>query len=256
MNSRASSQSSDSDLEGLEHLLSYLYSNLSSPDPSLPGRQVIPTYLKKLDKQWRGGWSWQWPMLIAGPPDAGKTLFAYQLLASTLLSCLSPWRILSFNLKGDFQPESILPILSSRSKRKGRGFLGRLDHVSLLSEKSVWFSFQMMSERDNLCLFFIDAWNHRFPEYQNSVWWRDLAKLAQMKQMAFLMTVRGELESLLAAHPFASIPYFVYITKKKHCYHRIRVWQNSSRTKIYDQVVRFTGYFQEPRPPSTRSKRD
>lgn len=181
MTSRSSSQSDESDLEGLERLLSYLLTNTSPPDPSLPGRQVIPTYLGKLDKQWRGGWSWQWPMLIAGPPDAGKTLFSYQLIASTLLSSPSPWRVLSFNLKGDFQPEFLLPVLNSRSKRKRRGFLGRLDHVSLLSAKSIWFSFQMMAERDNLCLFFVDAWNHRFPVYQNAVWWKGLAEIANKK---------------------------------------------------------------------------
>ena len=67
MNSRSSSQSSESDLEGIEGLLSYLLTNTSLPDPSLPGRQVIPTYLGKLDKHWRGGWSCLLPIFISGP---------------------------------------------------------------------------------------------------------------------------------------------------------------------------------------------
>ena len=144
MTSRLSSPSNESDLL---HLLSYLYTKSSPPDCGLPGRQVIPTYLRKLDKQWRGGWSWQWPMLIAGPSDAGKTLFAYQLVASTLLSCPSPWRVLYFDYKGDFHPESLLKILNVRRNQKARGYLGRLDKISFHSQQSIIFAYQTMAIR-------------------------------------------------------------------------------------------------------------
>ena len=95
---------------------------------TLPTRKSVFTYLHYLDRCWRGGWSWQWPLVIAGPVDGGKTQLAYQLMASSLLSFPAPWRISYSDLAGDYRPERIQKILGWRKQGSSKQYqLGRVE---------------------------------------------------------------------------------------------------------------------------------
>jgi hypothetical protein len=211
----------------------------------MPGRQPIPTYLRGLDRQWRGGWFWQWPILIAGPEDAGKSLFLAQMVASSLLSCRKPWQILYYDFNGDYQAQRILRVLNLRSQvASPASYLSRIDKLTLTKSKFNDYFFMPMIKHPLLAVLVVDGWNSFFPSADGL---RGLANLAIKKQMGLIVTLRGNLFEMFRLTPWDSFPYLFYITKQKHKQHRIRVWQNSSTTQIYERVVAYKGYFVEPR---------
>ena len=218
-------------------------------DPSLPGRQAIPTYLRSLDRQWRGGWFWQWPLLIAGPEEAGKSLFLAQLVASSLLSCGKPWRVLYFDFKGDYKSQRLLRVLQMRTHSSSpTTYLDRVNKNSEFTSDSLSYSTMAMVKQTKLATLVLDGWDIHFSSVDGL---GGLAQVASKKQMGLVISMRGELNKILDTMPWEVIPYLMYITKLKHKQHRIRVWQNSRNMQIYDRIVKFKGYFVEGRSKST-----
>ncbi|MFX1249838.1 MAG: hypothetical protein ACFFBQ_20800, partial [Promethearchaeota archaeon] len=120
--------SSSSSSQGFTRVLSELTASPPLFNADLPTRRVVPTYLKRLDRVMRGGWSWQWPLIIAGPRNAGKSQLIYQFLASALLSYPPPWHCLFFDCHGDYRLHRIQNILTWRvGRQKGHHHLNRLD---------------------------------------------------------------------------------------------------------------------------------
>ena len=121
-------------------------------------------------------------------------------------------------------------------------YLSRIDKLTLPSK--IWndYFFYPIVKHSMLATLVLDGWNTFFPSVDGL---RGFAEIARKKQMGLLVTMRGDLDELLKSAPWISIPYFMYITKQKHKQHRIRLWQNSPTSQIYDRVVEFKGYFIE-----------
>ena len=219
------------------------------PNPDLPSRRAILTYLKHLDKQWRGGWSWQWPLVIAGPPNGGKTQFLYQLIASSLLSCHSFWRIFYCDLAGDYSPEQIQKILEHRTNdKRAQRQLGRVDKITLLSRFTLLKLFQWNWQRTDLALWVMDGWEHIGASVPLTMGLELLAEFSQRKQVGMIVTIRGTVKEISPQIPWSVVPYFLHIFPKEYGFHRLRIWLNGLQNKIYDRTLRFTasrGYFCE-----------
>jgi hypothetical protein len=229
----------------IKKIFDNIIENTPPPDPSLPKLPAIPTYLTSLDSRWHGGWALQWPMVIAGPKNAGKTQFLFQLLSSVLLRCIPPWYFLYVDLKGDYRLERIQALLKMRSNKSfSRCPCNRIDKKTFPDGTIFWNHIVSLRRRRDLALLLVDGWEQS-GFIQKSLWWSELARVAEKKQMGLVITIQQDLETGLSDHPFESIPYLVYITKRKHQQHRIRIWQNNRATKIYDQVVQFKGYLRE-----------
>ncbi len=244
--------SSRNDSESLDDLLSQVIKHAVPCDSSLPPRKPIPTYLQSLDRTWRGGWFWQWPIIIAGPENAGKSLFLAQLVASCLLSSPKPWQILYYDFNEDYQVQRILRVLNFRSQKQlPTSYLSRIDKHTLFAKSFDREFFKPILRHPMLTALVFDGYDTCFLPPSGL---RGFATLASFKQMGFLVTLRGDLDKLLQTHPWEAFPYFCYITKLKHKEHRIRFWQNSWTHKIYDQVVEFRGYFREFRSKKRKKK--
>jgi hypothetical protein len=234
----------------------------------LPVRKAVMTYLHHLDKRWSGGWSWQFPLVIAGPPEGGKTQLAYQLIASSLLSFRSPWKIAFSDLADDYRPDCIQKILGWRTQGSSKQWqLGRVEKTTLYSESDFYQHLKWNANRPDLALWVIDAFEH-------SEWYEKdsfapnlqlLTEFSRRRNVGIIVTIRGSLSDIRPMIPWSIVPYFLYITRKRHRVFHLRVWQkkmsdktdNSDKTnnidkemeisKIYDQMLDFFGYFQEVR---------
>lgn len=217
------------------------------PSPDLPIRSVVPTYLKHLDRHWRGGWSWQWPLVIAGPKKGGKTQLVYQLIASCLLSWKPPWRIFYTDCKGDYQPEQIQQILAFRVRDDHRQKqLGRVEKLTLRSAMDINDLVEWSLRSTELGLWVIDGWDHLVSDIPFTAGVEILSGYNRAKHLGVVLTVGGSNRALLHQIPWEYAPFFLYITKlRPRGRHRLRVWQNGPQHKIYDRILTLKGYFKE-----------
>ncbi|MFX0208090.1 MAG: hypothetical protein ACFFDT_19040 [Candidatus Hodarchaeota archaeon] len=211
------------------------------PPPDLLVRSVVPTYLKHLDKQWRGGWSWQWPLLIAGPKKGGKTLLVYQLIASCLLSWKPPWRVFYTDCKGDYQPKRIQQILVLRGRNGQRQKeLDRVEKLTLHSAMDIQDLVEWFLRAIDLGLWVIDGWDQLMSEIPFTKSLEVLSGFNHTKHMGAILTMRGSVREILPQVPWDSVPFFLYITKlRPHGRQRLRIWQNGPRYKISDRILTF-----------------
>lgn len=215
----------------------------------LPTRRVVPTYLKGLDRVMRGGWSWQWPLVIAGSKDAGKSQLVFQFLASSLLSYVPPWRCLLFDCSDDYRLHRIQDILIRRiGRQKSHQHLSRLDKVTILDQNILLWSYILALRRTDVALLVVDGFDRLLSEISFLDALDVLFELHRMRQMGVIITIRGSLDELLSQLPWDVIPFFFYITKLRHRRHRLRVWLNGSNHKVYDHNLSLTGIFQESLP--------
>ncbi len=215
-------------------------------DPTLPPRRSVPTYLKRLDRLWRGGWSWQWPTVIAGPEQGGKTQFLYQLLASCLLSYRKPWLLFYSDIAGDFRPERIQSILGQRLRGGQQQWqLGRLDKLTLNQRVPFDQIMRLNWRQPNLALWALDGWEQIRTPLPFSTWLQLLADFSHKKQAGIILTIRDSIEDVLPHIPWSLVPFFLYISPAKARMYRLRVWQNGPRNKIYDRHLTLNGYFRE-----------
>jgi len=230
---------------------------------SLPIRKSVLTYLHYLDRRWRGGWSWQWPLVIAGPADGGKTQLAYQLIASSLLSYPSPWRISYSDLAGDYRPDRIQKILGWRKQGSSKQYqLGRIEKNTLFNQDELYRMIQWNTNRPDLALWVIDAFEHLGDNSMFSSILQLLIEFGRRRNCGIIVTIRGDLETIRSCIPWSIVPFFLYIAPKRHRLFRLRAWQSDGSSvtsvtsetsenvpyqKIYDRFLNFYGYFQEVR---------
>ena len=233
---------------------------------TLPIRKSVLTYLHHLDRCWRGGWSWQWPLIIAGPADGGKTQLAYQLMASSLLSFPAPWRISYSDLAGDYRPERIQKILGWRKQGSPKQYqLGRVEKNTLYHKNDLYDMMEWNVNRPDLALWVIDAMEHLDFDRSILLNLQFLIEFGRRRNCGIIVTIRGDLDTIRPFIPWSLVPYFLYITPKRHRLFHLRVWQsggskqnslnsnnsnnsiNSLYHKIYDRFLNFYGYFQEVR---------
>ncbi len=225
---------------------------------NLPVRRNVLSYLTRLDRRWRGGWSWQWPIVIAGPVEGGKTQLAYQFIASSLLSFPSPWRISYSDLAGDYRPERIQKILGWRKQGSPEQWqLGRIDKHTVHSRADFYNLLRWNTNRPDLALWVIDAFEHVENDDRLPIILQILAELGRRRNMGIIVTIRGMIDTLRPLIPWSYFPFFLYITQKRHRVFHLRVWQKgvpenvnisnqaNQITKIYDWILDFYGYFQE-----------
>jgi hypothetical protein len=217
-------------------------------DSDLSTRKSVPTYLKRLDHLWRGGWSWQWPIIIAGPEKSGKTQFLYQLLASSLLSFHKPWLLSYSDLAGNFRPERIQSILGQRLRGGQQQWqLGRLDKLTLNRRIPFDYLLKINYLQPNLALWALDGFEQMHSHLPFSVWLEIFVEFSRRKQAGVILTIRGSIEELLPHIPWTGVPFFLYFSPSNSRMFRLRVWQNGPRNKIYDRRLTLNGYFREVR---------
>jgi hypothetical protein len=217
-------------------------------NPDLPPRKSVPTYLKRLDRLWRGGWSWQWPIVIAGPENGGKTQFLYQLLASSLLSYHKPWLLFYSDITGDFRPERIQSVLGQRVRGDHQQWqLGRLDKLTLNQRIPFTDLMKLNWHQPNLALWALDGWEQIRTPLSFSIWLEIFAEFSRRKQAGVILTIRASVDEILPHIPWSRIPFFLYLSPTKSRLFRLRVWQNGPRNKIYDRRLTLNGYFREVR---------
>jgi hypothetical protein len=236
-----------SDQSSTSNLNTDLFSQMRPPDSELPVRRAVPTYLRKLDRQWRGGWSWQWPLVIAGPKDGGKSLFVQQLLASCLLSYLKPWRLFIGDFSGDYRPERIQRIVSLRvPSHRTKYHLGRLDKISL-PHRTLFQTLlkHTLLPRTDVALWVFEGWDQIQTELPLSSSLEVLSNIHRVKQVGLVVTIRSTLEELLPQIPWDSVPFLLYFTPIRHGVHRLRLWLNGRAHKIYDRQLVMNGYLRE-----------
>jgi hypothetical protein len=228
----------------------------------LPVRKAVLTYLLHLDRRWSGGWSWQWPLVIAGPSKGGKTQLAYQLIASSLLSFHSPWKIAYSDLAGDYRPERIQKILGWRKQGSPLQWqLGRIEKNTLYRESDFYQQMKWNANRPDLALWVIDAFEHLGFHKEGSFApiLQLLGEFSRRRNVGVIVTIRGSLTDIRPLIPWSFFPYFLYITQKRYRLFHLRMWQkgvseNANMStqlnqiiKIYDWMLNFYGYFQEVR---------
>jgi hypothetical protein len=241
-----------------DHIFNNVLPELELPsfNTNLPTRRVVPTYLRGLDRVMRGGWSWQWPLVIAGPKNAGKSQFVYQLLASALLSYLPPWHCIFFNCGDDYRFHRIQNILIRRiGRQKSHQHSSRIDKVTILDRGTFLWSFILALKQGNLALLVVDGFDRLLSEISFVDVLQVLIELQRLKQVGVIITIRGSLEELLSQLPWESIPFFFYITKLRHHRHHLRVWLNGANYKVYDQSLTLRGLFKEYSSSPSRGKR-
>ncbi|MHA1225856.1 MAG: hypothetical protein ACTSPV_03860 [Candidatus Hodarchaeales archaeon] len=223
------------------------FKDLKKCNSSFPPRQAIPTYLGTLDRQFRGGWSYQWPIVVAGPAGGGKSLLLHQFMASSLYSCPKPWRILYVDFQSRYDPMRVHKILSLRAPRfKRPDQLGRIDKITIDLNRLPNLLKELSLRRD-LALCVIDDWNLLTESHPWEYWLVNFARIAQLKNMGFILSLRLPLEQLKERFLWDSIPYLLFIERKSHGLHRLRMWQNASHMKVYDRILEFKGMFREKR---------
>lgn len=212
----------------------------------LPTRRVVPTYLGGLDRVMRGGWSWQWPLVIAGPKNAGKSQLIYQLLASALLSYVPPWHCLFFDCCDTYRLYRIQNILIRRiGRQKSQQHCNRIDKLTVLDRTIFLWSFVLALRRTNIALLVVDGLDSLHSEIPFGDALEILTEIHRLKQMGVIVSIRGSLEEFLSLLPWDIIPFFFYITKLRHRHHRLRVWLNGPNHKVYDQCLTLKGLFKE-----------
>jgi hypothetical protein len=213
---------------------------------TFPVRKAVLTYLHHLDRQWRGGWSWQWPLVIAGPKKGGKTLLLYQFIASALLSYPSPWRIAYCDCRGNYCPEQILRVLQCRSPSHSRhNPFGRIDKTTIFRGEDFITLSRLQLASPYIALWTIDAVEQIISFKQVSHFLQQFAKINRFKQIGIILTIRGTIEELRPLIPWNDIPFFLFINQLKHGFFRLRVWQNGAQNLIYDRKLLLKGYFRE-----------
>ena len=228
------------------HVLPQLEPLLPALNTDLPTRRVVPTYLKELDHVMRGGWSWQWPLVIAGPKNVGKSQLLYQFLASALLSYTPPWHCLFFDCSDNYRLHRIQNILVRRiGRQKSQQHSSRIDKVTVLDQNILLWSFILALRRTDVALLVVDGFDHLLPQIPFVDGLEVLTELHRLKQMGVIVSIRGSLEELLFQLPWDIIPFFFYITKLRHRHHRLRVWLNGSNHKVYDHILTLKGLFKE-----------
>ena len=232
----------------ISQLFDEMMVDLPPPNPDLPPRRAVSSYLRRLDRYWRGGWSWQWPLVIAGPKDGGKTQFLYQLIASSLLSFNKPWLVFYSDFTGNFRPERIQSILGQRLRGGQHQWqLGRLDKLTMNRRISFLDVIKWNWRQPNLALWVIAGWHHVDSSLPFKTWLNLLAEFSRRKQAGVILTIQGSVEELLPLVPWSMIPFFLYLSPVRHGLHRLRVWQNGAQSKIYDRKLTLNGYFREVR---------
>ncbi len=222
----------------------------------LPTRRVVPTYLRDLDRVMRGGWSWQWPLVIAGPKDAGKSQLVYQFLASSLLSYIPPWQCLFLDCRGDYRLHRVHNILIRRiGRQKCKQHGSRIDKLTILDRTIFLWSYVLALRRTNVALLIVDGFDSLFSEIPFVDALDVMIEIHRLKQMGVIVAIRGSLEELLPQLPWDNIPFFFYITKLRHRHHRLRVWLNGSNYKVYDKCLTLKGLFNEVSPSESPKRR-
>lgn len=178
-------------------------------------RDSVPTYLKSLDTQWRGGWSWQWPMVIGSSKGEEDSILLSQLVISSLLSYKDPWHLLYLDIRGEFRPLKLFDKLKQRvGAKKARKHLHRIDKFRVLCwEDFVLLFKQQLIFRPDLALWVLAGWEKlrepsAFPAITTL-----LGEYANQEQRGLIITIREEKAKLLALMPWETIPFCAYIKR-------------------------------------------
>lgn len=182
-------------------------------ETSRPDRAAVRTYLRSLDARWRGGWSWQWPMIIGGPKNSGKTLLLSQLVVSSLLSYKPPWHLLYLDLQGRFRPLTLFNQLKARvGVKRAQQHLHRIDKFRILCGMDLCpLIDHLIIFRPDLALWAIDGWElFHSPRGFHTACQR-LGQLADEEQRGLLLTIQGSFNELFSHMPWDTVPFLCYI---------------------------------------------